>query len=139
MILLNLIDDLRDKLSLVSSITGLAESRSSSFFNEVKEWMKDVETILTGNKIASGAQISAFRATLISVDYDGLIPEGFNFYTTPSRIKLKRAAATIYLQKTVEIIYNYLLHISAALGNSNRNHDQRRTDDDAKSKKEKDN
>ena len=82
--------------------------------------MKNVETILMSRRIASGAQISSFRATLISVDYDGLIPDGFSFYAAPSRIKLKRAAATIYMEKTVEIIYNYLLHMSAALGNSNR-------------------
>lgn len=115
-----LIKDLRIQLFSVSSITELAERRSSGFFNEVKEWMRNVESILINNKIASGAQISSFRATLISVDYDGLIPEGFNFYFAPSRIKLKRAAATIYMQKAVEIIYNYLLHISDALGNSNR-------------------
>ncbi|MFX1476746.1 MAG: hypothetical protein ACFFCI_01315 [Promethearchaeota archaeon] len=121
-----LIDDLQTQLSLVSTITELAEERSPSFFNEVKDWMKVAETTLIAHKIASGAQIATFRASLISVDNDGLIPETLNFYRTPSRIKLRRAAATIFMKKTVEVIYNYLLEISAALGNKNRGNDPKR-------------
>lgn len=114
------IDEIQNQLSQVSILTELADGRASDFFGEVKKWMKAVESIFITNKIAAGAQIATYRANLISVDHDGLIPEGLAFYRNPSRIKLKRACATVFMQKTVEVIYNYLLQISVALGDANR-------------------
>jgi len=114
------IEKIQDLLFHVSNLTDLAEKNSVSFFSETKNWMQKVETTFIHSKIAAGAQVAVFRGILTSVDRDELIPEGLSFRRTPSRAKLKRASAMFFLQKSVDIIYSYLLQISAALGAINR-------------------
>lgn len=110
------IEEINSLLFQVSTLTELAEKQSADFFHSVRKWIKAVETVFIQNKITLGAEIATFNAILISVEHDGLIPETLAFYREPSHVKLKRAAATVFLQKTVELIYNYLLKISGAFG-----------------------
>lgn len=114
------VEEIRDLLLQVSTLTELAEKQSVEFLREVKKWMKSVEAAFIRNKITLGAQIATYRGILLSVDRDGLIPEGMSFQRSPSRNKLRRAATTVFLQKTVEIMYSYLLQVSAALEAINR-------------------
>lgn len=115
------VENIQSLLFQVSDLTDIAEKNASDFFAAVKQWLKSIEQALIKGRIAAGAQIAAYRGIMISVDRDGIIPEGLVFLRTPSRIKLRNAAAMIFLSKSVEIIYNYLATISVVLGNSNRN------------------
>jgi len=82
--------------------------------------MKTIERALVINKIAVGAQISAYRAILISVERDWLLPEDLTFHREPTRTKLKRAAAIVFMLKTIETIKSYLYQMSIAYGNQNK-------------------
>lgn len=115
-----LINTLQEQLLRVSTLTELAESRSAVLYQEVKNWMKTIERALVINKIAVGAQISAYRAILISVERDWLLPEDLTFHREPTRTKLKRAAAIVFMLKTIETIKSYLYQMSIAYGNQNK-------------------
>ena len=98
----------------------MAEQKSVQLFDAVRTWMKKAESVFLQNKIPLGAQITAYRGILTSVDQDGLHPEDLAFHKTPSRVKMKRAAAMVYMQKVVQLIFSYLLQVSVAYGSNNQ-------------------
>ena len=110
-----IIDEIQKILFEVQYLTELSENRSVHFFQEVRIWIKKVQRLFINYRLPLGAQFATFNSLMLSIENDGLIPNDLIFQKTPSRAKIRRAAATIYMQKTVELMLNFLTQMSVML------------------------
>ena len=110
-----IIEEIQNILFDVQYLTDLSEKRSIHFSREVRSWIKKSQTLFIKHRLPIGAQIATYNSILLSVENDGLIPNDLNFQKTPSKNKIRNAAATVFMQKTVELILNFLTQMSVML------------------------
>lgn len=110
-----IIEEIQNVLFEVQILTELAETRTIHFFYEVRKWIKKAQKLFIDNRLPIGAQIASYNGILLSIENDGLIPKDLVFQKSPTKLKIRRAAATIYMQKTVELILNFLTQMSVML------------------------
>ncbi len=74
------------------------EARSPGFAREVKEWFRQIEHVLTQNKLPVVADVATLRGLLIGAER-GLIPDGIQLQGQMTTRKVTMAAALDLLHK----------------------------------------
>lgn len=97
------IEQIEQKLREVPGIIDGYKRGDSNFPEQVEEWLKELEVIISNNRLSTSGTLAGLRAVLISVK-EGARPQGINIVGRPTQKKLRRAVAADVINKAVNVV-----------------------------------
>jgi hypothetical protein len=103
--LINL-EEIKASFLKVSSIIDLLSEKDSNAIVKTKEWLLEIEKILTNNKIPEVGKIACARGSIISAEM-GFVPAGFQVDNV-NKLKLRIFVALEVLKQSSNIVFEII-------------------------------
>ncbi len=113
------LEEIQDNLLHIPGLIQRFENRDVKFAFQVKEWLVNVEKVLTSNRLAVAAEIAVLRGVLILAER-GVMPSGMVFSGKMTSRKMRDAVAADVLRKADETISAYIKAPAAQIAEGER-------------------
>ena len=97
------LEEIERLLLEVPALIDRLETRSPSFTDDVRNWLKSAEQALQNNRIAVASTVASLRGQLTSVK-DGFVPPEVEILGRPTRRKILTAVSTSALRQASEAV-----------------------------------
>ena len=97
------IEEIRRILLLLPELVDDHERRDPAFPSKVKDWLAQVERVLSGNRLVTAADVAALRSALIGAER-GIVPVGLVIEGRSTRRKIRESVALDVLRKAEGLV-----------------------------------
>lgn len=97
------LEEIEGLLLRIPGLIDRQEERSSSFVDDVRQWLKELEAALESNRMSVAGRVATLRGLLSSAE-QGLNPPNVDFRGQPTRRKILSAVSSEALRRAGQMV-----------------------------------